>query len=140
MYASEIDIPKVELQQEAEIELDAFPGKLFALTVAEVDPAATDIDGVPKYRVKLDFVETPQRIKIGMTGDTDIFTGRRDDVVFVSARAVLEAKDGSFYVRILKKNDEIEERTVEIGLEGENDIEILSGLTGGETVVVLIKK
>src|SRR3989344_5010656 len=36
IYASEIDIPKVMRTQTGSIELDAFPGRPFALTVAEV--------------------------------------------------------------------------------------------------------
>lgn len=140
LYASEIDIPKVQVNMEAKAELDAFPGKPFSLIVAEVDPAATDVDGVPKYRIKLDFTVPPERLKIGMTGDTDIFTGKREDVISVPARAVVENDAGEEIVRILKKKDEIEERKVITGLEGENDIEILEGLQEGEEVVVLIKK
>jgi HlyD family secretion protein len=140
MYASEVDIPKVAVGMEATVELDAFPGKLFALTVAEVDPAATSIDGVPKYRIKLDFPEPPERLKIGMTGDTDIFTGTREGVLGIPARAVIKNAEQREVVRVLLSDARIEERAVVTGLEGENDVEIISGLTEGETVVVLIKK
>jgi HlyD family secretion protein len=139
MYIAEVDIPKISFGQQAQVELDAFPRSPFALSVAEIDPAATDVDGVPKYRVRLDFTVPPERLKIGMTGDADIFTGESKDVLMVSARSVIENAEGKTIVRVLQ-NGIIVERSVETGLEGENDIEIMSGLAEGETVVVLIKK
>jgi HlyD family secretion protein len=140
MYVSEIDIPKVHLQQESSVELDAFSDEKIKLVVAEVDPAATDVDGVPKYRVKLDFTGDMPNLKIGMTGDVDIFTGESKDVLMVTARAIIENDQGDEVVRILKRNETIEERTVVTGLEGETDIEIISGLEEGEEIIVLIKK
>lgn len=139
MYVSEVDIPKVQLTQSGSVELDAFPGTLFPITVAEIDPAASDVDGVPKYRVKLDFLEIDPGFKIGMTGDVDVVTGSREDVLMVPARAILENEFGDIYVRILGRGDNIEERRVEIGLEGENDVEIVKGVEEGEVVVVLLK-
>src|SRR3989344_4237993 len=140
LYASEVDIPKVTLTQTGSIKLDAFPDRLFPLTVAEIDPSATDVDGVPKYRIKLDFLEMHPGFKIGMTGDVDIVTGSAADVITVPARAIFENDFGDTYVRILKKDGTIEERRVEAGLEGENDVEVVKGVEEGESVVVLMKQ
>ena len=140
MYVSEVDVPKIVLTQTGSIELDAFPGRPFALVLAEADPAATDIDGVPKYRVKLDFPVAEPGFKIGMTGDVDIITGRAIGVLMVPARAVYEDDFGDTHVRVLLRSGALEERRVEIGLEGENDVEIVKGLTEGETIIVLMKQ
>ncbi|MBT4021645.1 efflux RND transporter periplasmic adaptor subunit [Candidatus Peribacteria bacterium] len=140
MFVSEIDIPKVELEQDSQVELDAFPGDPFGISVAEIDPAATIKDGVPKYRIKLDFTGSMENLKIGMTGDTDIITGGREDVLMMPSRAVLERDDGSFYVRVLQKDGIVEEKEIETGLEGSMDIEIISGVSEGEEIIVLMKK
>jgi HlyD family secretion protein len=140
MYVSEIDIPKVHVTQTGSIELDAFRGTDFALRVSEVDSAATDRDGVPKYRVRLDFVYPHDELKIGMTGDAAIVTGVEHDVVSVPLRAVLEKEDGSTYVRIMKEDGTIEERDVVTGLEGEGGTVQVTGVQEGETVIVLEKK
>ena len=139
MYVSEIDIPKVTLEQEAEIALDAFPHNPFTLTVSEIDPAATQIDGVAKYRVVLDFREARDTFKIGMTGDAEIISDIRHDVLMVPARAVLEADDG-FIVRLRGRGDSIEERPVSVGLENDTHQEIIEGIEEGDTVIVLIKE
>lgn len=140
MYVSEIDVPRVQVTQTGSVELDAFNNVHFKLRVSEVAPAATDRDGVPKYRVRLDFVYPHDELKIGMTGDATIITGIREDAVSIPARAVLERDDGTQYVRIQTENGEIEERTVETGLEGAGGRVEVTGVEEGEVVVVLEKK
>lgn len=140
MFVSEIDIPKVLLTQTGSIELDAFPGVEYDLRVGEIDPAATAVDGVTKYRVKLDFVYPHDDLKIGMTGDAEILTGIRHDVVSVQQRAILERDDGTQYVRIQNLDGTTEERTVTTGMEGSaGDIEV-TGVEEGVTVIILIKE
>ncbi len=140
MYASEIDIAKIVLRQTGSILLDAFPDDPFDLIVNEIDPAATLVDGVPKYKIVLDFMAPSDRFKIGMTGDVDVITAVKEDAISVPARAVIEKDDDTQIVRILKRGKKIEERPVVTGLETDTDIEIVSGIEEGETVVVLIKK
>lgn len=142
MYVSEIDIPKISVSQSGSVKLDAFPGEFFPLTVGQIDNASTDRDGVAKYRVRLDFLRPAdaERVKLGMTGDAIIITGYREDVIYVPIRAVLDRDDGTHYVRILKDDETLEERTVQTGMEGEaSTIEVL-GVDEGETVVVLVRE
>lgn len=77
MFVSEIDIPKVKLAQSGSIALDAFRDAALPLRVGDVASAATDKDGVSKYRVRLDFARPDGDAKIGMTGDAAIVTGAR---------------------------------------------------------------
>lgn len=140
MFVSEIDIPKVRLAQTGSVKLDAFPDKRFALRVNEIDSAATDRDGVSKYRVKLDFVYPHDELKIGMTGDADITTGFRADIVSVPLRAVIGKDDGTKFVRILKADGKsFDEATVTTGMEGEGGNVEVTGVGLGATVIVLIK-
>ncbi len=138
MFVSEIDIPKVQLTQSGSIELDAFRGTNFKLHVSDIDPAATNKDGVSKYRVKLDFNYPHDDLKIGMTGDAQIITGIRPQVVTVPLRAVLEDATGKKVVRILN-GTKVEERTVTTGMDGSNGEVEVTGVKEGETVIVLQK-
>ncbi len=140
MYVSEIDVPKVYVTQTGSIELDAFRGTNFKLHVSDLDSAATDRDGVPKYRVRLDFTYPHTELKIGMTGDAAIVTGVEKDVVSVPLRSVLENEDGDSYVRIMKEDGTVEEREVVTGLEGVGGLVQVTGVEEGETVIVLEKK
>lgn len=142
LFVAEIDVPKVQLGQSGSITIDAFPGEEFNLVVSEVDPAATDKDGVSKYRVKMDFDEQGVLLKIGMTGDAEIYTDSREDVIIVPGRAVITGEDGEDAIRILNADGTtITERPAETGMDGEGgDVEIIKGVTEGEKVIVLIKE
>lgn len=139
MYVSEVDVPKLTETQTGSIVLDAFRNETLQLRVAEVDDRATDKDGVPKYKVTLDFLAAHEGLRIGMTGDAAIVTGSRTGVLAVPRRAVLENADGEPVVRVLEGKVLIE-KSVTTGMEGDSDVEIVSGLKGGETVIVLIKE
>jgi multidrug efflux pump subunit AcrA (membrane-fusion protein) len=52
---------------------------------------------------------------------------------------VIENDEGEEIVRVLDEDGKLTEVPVTTGLESDSDIEILSGLSGGETIVVLIK-
>jgi len=139
MYVAEIDIPKVQTEQTAAIELDAFPDQKFPLHVSKIDPGATEKDGVSKYLVTLDFLNLDANLRIGMSGDAEIYTDRREDVVTIPGRAVLK-EEGKEFVRILTDNGEIEERTVITGIDGaDGEVEIVEGVEEGEVIIILIK-
>jgi multidrug efflux pump subunit AcrA (membrane-fusion protein) len=138
MYVAEVDIPLVMVSQSGSIELDAFPGVFDMLRVNEIGEAATDRDGVPKYRVKLDFLEAREAFRVGMTGDVEIITGERHDVVSVPRRAVIDGRGGGPIVRVFQGGKTVE-RPVTVGMEGsEGEMEV-EGVEEGETVIVLIK-
>jgi len=141
MFVSEVDIPKVVIGMTGSIVLDAFRGKHLPMHVGEIDQAPTSDSGVPKYRVKMDFDEAPEQLKIGMTGDAEIVTGFRADVVGVLFRSVVTNAKGQDIVRIQKAGvKELEERLVTVGMEGEGGLTEVLGVEAGETVVVLIKE
>ncbi len=140
MMVSEVDIPKVSLSQTGSVELDAFKDTHFQLHVSEIASAPTDVAGVSKYKVKLDFVYPHPEIKIGMTGDAEITTASRQGVLSVPVRAVLQDADGKKLVRVVKGNGAPEDQYVETGIEGANGNIEVKGLKEGEQVVVLVKK
>ncbi|TSC59064.1 MAG: RND family efflux transporter MFP subunit [Candidatus Peregrinibacteria bacterium Greene0416_62] len=138
LYVAEVDIPLIVVSQSGSIELDAFPGVFDSLRVSEIDEAATDRDGVSKYRVKLDFAFPREELRIGMTGDTEIITGMRLDVLSVPRRSVIENDDAETVVRVLL-NGEATEMPITMGMEGsEGEVEV-EGVEEGDVVIVLEK-
>lgn len=140
LFLSEIDVPHVQVTQSGSIELDAFPDVHMKLRVSDVDLTPTDVNGVPKYRVRLDFVHPHDELRIGMSGDAEIVTGERYGVVKIPERAVIEGDSGIRIVRVLQSDGIVEERAVATGLRGEDDtVEVIKGVGSGETVIVLTK-
>ncbi len=137
---SEVDVPKLAVSASGTIDLDAFPDVHYKVRLSEVDTSPTLVDGVSKYQAKLDFVFPHPELKIGMTGDVTILTGERKNVITIPGRAVITKATGQKTVRILGKNKTVTEQSVTTGMEGQSgDVEVTSGLSGGETIVVLTK-
>jgi len=136
----ESDIAKIKLSQNVAITLDAFgPDKKFTGQVIFIDPAETKIQDVVYYQVKIQFMSGAEEIKPGMTANLTIYTDSRDNVLVVPSRAV-KSRDGEKYVEILTAEKNVTQKTVTVGLKGNEGIEILSGLNEGEEVITFVKK
>lgn len=138
----ESDVTKVKLSQKASVTFDAFDdSEVFEVEVVEIDPAATVVQDVVYYRVKLKVNDHDKRLKPGMSADVDIHTAERKNVLVVPQRAVSESEDGKVKtVEVLLEENKIQKREVKTGLKGDDgEIEIVSGLNEGEEVVTLKK-
>lgn len=146
---SESNITKLKVGDPVEVTLDAFSDD-FILDgfVSFIEPAQTLISGVVYYKVKIEFndlnevlEETLRRglsLKSGMTANAVITTDKRENVISVPARAIIE-RENFRSVRLLV-NGEVQEMPVETGLRGDNgQIEIISGVKVGDEVITFIK-
>jgi HlyD family secretion protein len=132
----EEDIVKVEVGNPVEIELTAFPDKLFEGKVVSIDPTSNLINGVVYFGIKVDFQNPPINTRPGMSADITIKTAEKDGVLMISNSAV-EKKDGKSFVQVVGGDGKLQEKEIEIGIKGENGkIEVLSGLSEGETLAL----
>jgi multidrug efflux pump subunit AcrA (membrane-fusion protein) len=140
----EVDIAKIAVGNKASITLDAYDDSMvFSANVTLIDPAETIIEGVPTYKVTLQFDDKDARIRSGMTANIDLITASRTGVVVVPARAV-RTVDGKRVVRVVGVDGSdgaaTVDREVTTGLRGsDGNIEIVSGLTVGEKVATSVK-
>ncbi len=146
---SESDISKLKFGNSATITIDAFPEDLVLNgSVGFIEPAQTIIQGVVYYKVKVGFDDLAKTqemlkarnlaLKAGMTANVSITTEKRDNVLQVPARAVIE-EEGRKFVRVLT-GKEVVETPVSTGLRGDDGlIEITSGLKVGDQAITFIK-
>ena len=136
---SEVDIAKVKIDDEVEITFDALgPDKKFTGSIAEIDPAQTEISGVIYYKTTTIFTGNSVIIKPGMTANLDIITAQKDSAIIIPFQALKE-KNEQKYVQVLE-NKVLRDVFVEVGLRGDINIEVLNGLVGGEDVVTFIEE
>lgn len=142
---SESEISKVKGQNKVELSLDALGEDVkFAGIVSSIEPGETKVSGVVYYKTTVVLDANQARIaevRPGMTANVSITTDTRDNVLVIPGRAVLE-KDGKKVVRVVtdKKKGKFEEKTVTVGMKGNNgELEILSGLSKGQDVVTFVK-
>ncbi|MEO5927764.1 MAG: efflux RND transporter periplasmic adaptor subunit [Patescibacteria group bacterium] len=132
----EADIAKVEVGQTATITLDAYGDDIeFTGNVTAEDPDQTKVQDAVYYKVRVQINPAGRDVKPGMTANVIIKTAESQNIVIIPLRAVRTKDDGSKVVRVMK-NETPEERTIELGLRGdEGRVGVTKGLTEGELVV-----
>jgi HlyD family secretion protein/macrolide-specific efflux system membrane fusion protein len=97
------------------------------------------VDGVVYYNVTVVFVGDAADVKLGMSANVDILTAQRQQVLVAPSRSI-RSRASDLYVQVPNAAGELDERTVTIGLRGEEGlVEVLSGLSEGDKVVTLNK-
>ena len=136
----EVDIPKVTIGSAADITLDAFgPDTHIAATVLTIDPAQTQVEGVVYYKVTVAFQDITNSIRPGMTANVTIFGKEVKNALTIPQRSV-ETMDSKKIVRVLVGTIP-QEREVTLGIRSaKGDVEVLTGLSEGEDVIVFEKK
>ncbi len=149
---NEVDVAKVALGDKATLTFDAVDGLTLTGTVAEIDSVGTVSQGVVSYTVKIGFDTQDTRVKPGMTVNADIQTGVHQDVLVVPQSAV-KTVNGTSVVQVFTSpfsDADIaaagsagilsatppESVPVVTGLSDDTNIEITSGLTEGQQIVV----
>lgn len=132
----ETDIAQIEVGQEVDVTVQAYPDELFNGKVTKISPQSVTDQSVTTIPVTVEIDLPDQRLKPGMNVNCDFITGRADDVLMVPSEAVKESDD-SATVTILD-HDKQTTRKVEIGLAGGDNIEIKSGLKEGDVVITAI--
>ena len=135
-YIPELNIAGVDVNDKAYITLDAFgTGVKWDVTVIKVDPAETVKDGVATYKVRFAFDTADARVKSGMTANIKIETGKKDNVMILPTRTIVN-QNGKNYVSVQTKDD-IAQKEVSVGEKDSlGNVEIISGLSTDDNVVL----
>ena len=155
----ENDIVSVALGQDAEIEVDALPDEKLSGSVVEIAnsanvTAAGTISQKTEFEVTIAVTSSREELRPGMTASADIVTDTRDAALSIPIQSVtvrtieqLEegdeaaaehftpAEDGFVTVVFVVDDGKVQARQVETGIQGDDLIEITSGLSEGEEVV-----
>jgi HlyD family secretion protein len=84
----ESDIARVQVGQHTEVTVDAFPGRRFAGTVAQVRLQPTVVSNVTTYATIVDVANDRMELKPGMTASAEIEIARRTNVVRIPNTAL----------------------------------------------------
>ncbi|MFZ8836189.1 MAG: efflux RND transporter periplasmic adaptor subunit [Flavobacteriales bacterium] len=158
---NESDIVRVGLDDEAEVEVDAYLEQTFQGIVTEIGNTALNagvngfaMDQVTNFSVKVrllpdayrDLQETTASnvspFRPGMSAKVDVLTRESQQAISIPIQAVTtREKEGDdeaseeLGVFVLTENEEAEWRIVETGIQDNRYIEITAGLEPGETVI-----
>jgi RND family efflux transporter MFP subunit len=133
---SETDAAKIEVGQTAIVTFDALADEPVTGTVVAVDATATVTGNVVTYNVTVALESTSPSVKVGMTASVDVTVAERTGVLVLPSTAVTGRGDTAIVtVRPEVEGQPDEQRTVTVGLRGDENVEIVSGLEVGDVVV-----
>ena len=133
-FTDELDIAIVELNQEANILLDALPDEDVKGRVAFISPIGTVRAGVVFYDTTITLEGAVDKLGDGMSATAEVIIERRDDVLLIPNRAIRGTWENPV-VKVYIDGQE-EEREITLGLSDGINTEVLSGLEEGEEVVL----
>ena len=131
-YIPEKNMAEIDLGQKAEIKFEPYDDEIFWGTVTEISPVLDRESRTLEVKISLD--KADKRIKSGMFGSIRLFTEIRHDVLTVSSDSITSSASGTF-VFVIKENNTVEKRFIEMGLTVDGYSEVLSGLFKDERIV-----
>lgn len=134
----EVDSGKVRVGQVVRVTFDPYPGREFAGSVVRVAPYVEDRQDQNRtfeIEVELEDKDFARTLPPGTTADVEVILAASEDVLRVPSYALLQG--GKVLV---VEGDRLVEREVETGLRNWQWIEITSGLSPGEAVVVSLDR
>ena len=131
----ESDVGRIEVGQSASVRVDAFPDKRFAARVRQIAPRAEKLNNVTSFEVKLELVDAPQELRIGMTADIDFNTGALAARTVIPTVAVV-TEQGKPGVLLVGPGNQPTFQPVKLGASSGKDTQILDGLEAGTAVFI----
>ena len=158
----ETDLANVDVGQDVDVTLDAYPSFPIEGKVARIDPQALLENNVTDVHVRVELdSETPafRLLKPGMNATCEFVKDKKDDVVKVPVEAIRTDDKGRFIelasggkpappdpktnteadpsIKVgVKTTARYDPTDIEIGLEGNDSVEIKRGLKAGDMIVV----
>jgi RND family efflux transporter MFP subunit len=125
---SEENFSGLKVGQKASVRFLGYGPQLYGASVTKVLPTADP--ETQRYIIHLNVDLPPEKLVPGLTGEVSIVIGERDARTIIPRRALRGNKV------LAVRGGRVEERAVEVGYVGLNQVEILSGLQTGEQVIV----
>lgn len=162
MEVDETDVPEIAIGDSASIELDAFPGVEFTGRVTEIGnsairPPSSNVTGQSQtidFEVVITLDAPPEELRPDLSATAEVIIDTREQSLSVPIIAVTvrdreddedesggdgesgadaeETQDEGVFVVV---DGEAQFTPIEIGIAGQDYFEVVSGLSGGETVV-----
>ena len=136
----EASIKLIQNGQKAKIKVDAFSDEELTGEVVQVDILPDSEDrwmnpDVKKYETKIRIEGSHDWVKPGMSAQVEVLVKELSDVVYVPIQAVVPA-DGEKVCYVVRSLGSRERRVIEVGDFNNEFIEIRSGLSEGEEVLL----
>jgi len=143
---NEVDITKVEVGQQAEVRIQAFPNKIYPgeVTKKSIVPVSDSSmrrflfggsdTSVREFEVTVKLRDEDPNLRQGMTASVDLLVQEGSERLAIPQEAVFQ--DGSTNVVFKRKGQGFEVCQVDLGLSNANYVEALQGVQPGDALLL----
>jgi HlyD family secretion protein len=128
----EKDLRRIQLGQQASVEVDAYPGEKFTGRISHMAPI---LDPATRTaQIEIDIANASFRLKPGMYAKVNFTVDKRENTLLVPASAVVDLA-GKRGVFLAAEGNVATFRAIEAGVSTSDLIEVSAGLSEGETII-----
>jgi HlyD family secretion protein len=135
----EVDAPRIRINMEANISLDALTGQTFNGRVRRIAPYVLEVEKQARtVDVEVNFIcqQDCEHMLPGYSADIEVILDESENVVRIPTEAVLEGNK----VLVLTADNLLEQREIKTGLKNWEWTQVSEGLSEGEEVVVSVER
>ncbi|HOW27952.1 MAG TPA: efflux RND transporter periplasmic adaptor subunit [Elusimicrobiota bacterium] len=140
VQVDEVDIGRVKVGMPATITLDAYPSHTVDGRVFNILHEGKNVSNVITYDVKVAPQRVPGFFRSQMTANVKLIVDRKEKALLVPYMAVSENQSGEKQVLLRGPQGRPVPTVVQTGLESGENVEIVSGLTAADSVVITGQK
>ena len=132
----ESDIGKIKVGQQARIRLDSYPDQPVTGKVFDMLYEGKNVSNVITYGVKVRADKLPPFFRSQMTANVSFLVRRQENAILLPSVAVRDAAGGGREVLMPGPDGKPASKAVKVGLETDDQIEILEGVAEGDKVLL----
>jgi len=132
----ETDVGKVKVGQHAIVSLDAYPDVKALSRVDHISYESKTVNNVTIYEVDVLPEKVPDVFRSGMSAVVEIVEASKENVLCLPLEAVRRTKRGGKVLLAQGNGKTPVEQKVALGIADDKNVEIVSGLTTNDTVVI----
>jgi RND family efflux transporter MFP subunit len=129
----ERDIAKIQIGQEVEATVPAYPGEVFKGKISFISDVLNE--ETRTITVRSEITNREFKLKPGMFANIDIFLNHQNEVLVLPKEAILD--EGNDRIVFLKVNGKYIPRIINTGLQNKDFVEVLGGIEEGAEVVTV---
>lgn len=133
----EADVAQLKLDQAGQISLDSYPDEQIDSTVSYISYKSLSSSTGTIFVVEFPITGESllNKYRLGMNGDVKIKLAEKENVLSIPFEATRE-RDGKIFVDVRTGEDSYEERKITTGLETENYVEVTTGLSENDEILI----
>ncbi len=133
---SQEDVVDLKVGDSVNVDFTAYEGETYKGVIESITTTATSRNtSTISYPVKISVTGDTSALYAGMTADVTFVTDTREDVIYISRNAIVE-ENGKTYVYVSDGFGKKDLKQVTTGLSDGVNIEIVEGLSEGETYYI----